>query len=66
MRLRVGSLALLSGLRIGIAVSCGVGCRRGSDLAFPWLWHRPEATALIGPIAWERALGAALEMAKGP
>ena len=32
MRLWVRSLALLSGLRIRIAVSCGVGCRRGSDL----------------------------------
>ena len=28
----------------GIAVSCGVGCRRRSD---------PVATALIGPLVWE-------------
>ena len=34
-------------------MSCGIGHRRGSDLALLWLWHRPEATALIGPIAWE-------------
>ena len=33
MRLRVRSLASLSGLRIRVAVSCGVGHRRGSDLA---------------------------------
>ena len=30
-----------------LAVSCGVGCRRGSDPALLWLWHRPVATALI-------------------
>ena len=23
------------------------------DLALPWLWRRPAATALIGPLAWE-------------
>ena len=34
-------------------MSCGVGHRHGSDLALPWLWHRPEATALIGPLGWE-------------
>ena len=28
-----------------------------------WLWHRPAATALIGPLAWEPsyAKGAALK-----
>ena len=47
------------------AVSCGVGCRCGSDLALLWLWHRPAATAPIRPLAWESpyAAGAAL---KGP
>ena len=30
---------------LGVALSCGVGCRRGSDLAL--LWCRPAATALI-------------------
>ena len=34
-------------------MSCGVGCRCGSDLVLLWLWHRPAATALIGPLAWE-------------
>ena len=31
-----------------------------------WLWHRPAATALIRPLAWEPpyATGVALEMAK--
>ena len=37
----------------GIAVSCSVGPRRGSDLALLWLWHRLAATTLIGPLAWE-------------
>ena len=48
------------------AVSCGVGCRRGSDPPLLWLWHRPVATALIGPQSWEPpyAVGAALEKAK--
>ena len=37
-----------------LPVSCGVGCRRGSDPALLWLWRRLVATALIGPLAWER------------
>jgi len=47
-------------------VSCGVGCRRGSDLVLQWLWHRPAATAPTGTLAWEPpyATGAALEKAK--
>ena len=34
-------------------MTCGVGRRRGSDLALLWLWHRPAAAAPIGPLAWE-------------
>ena len=47
-------------------MSCGVGCRRGSDPALLWLWRRPVATAPIRPLAWEPpyAMGAAQEMAK--
>ena len=47
-------------------MSCGVGCRRGSDPVLLWLWHRLVATALIGSLAWEPpyAMGAAQEMAK--
>ena len=47
-------------------MSCGVGCRRGSDPMLLWLWRRPVDTAPIGPLAWEppNAAGAALEMAK--
>ena len=47
------SLALLSGLGIGIVVICGVGRRRGLDPALLWLWPRPAATAPIPPLAWE-------------
>jgi len=46
-------------------MSCGVGCRCGSDPALLWLWRRPVATALIQPLAWESpcAAGAAQEIA---
>ena len=66
MRLRVRSLASLSGLRIRIAVRCGVGHRWGSDLALLWLWYRLMAAASIGPLAWEPpyAAGAALKRQK--
>ena len=47
-------------------MSCGVGHRHGSDLVLLWLWHRPEATALIRLLAWEPlcAAGAALKKKK--
>ena len=37
----------------GIAVSCGVCHRLGSNPALLWLWHRPAAAALIQSLAWE-------------
>ena len=49
----VQSLALLSGLRSGVAVSCSVGCRHGSDLVWMWLGHRLAAIVLIQSLAWE-------------
>jgi len=47
-------------------MSCGVGCRLGSDPALLWLWCRLVATAPIQPLAWEPpyAVGAAQEMVK--
>ena len=44
-------------------MSCGVGHRRGLDLALLWLWCRPAATAPIRPLALELpyATGAALK-----
>ena len=48
----------------GVAVSCSVGHRCGSDLA--WLWCSPAATALIHLLAQEPpyAMGAALKDTK--
>ena len=45
-------------------MSCGVGRRHGSDLA--WLWHRPATVALIRPLPWKppHAAGAALKRQK--
>ena len=34
-------------------MSCGVGCRHGSELVLLWLWCRPAAIAPIQPLAWE-------------
>ena len=50
----------------GVAVSCGVGCRRGLDPTLLWLWRRLVATALIASLAWELTYtaGAALERQK--
>ena len=47
-------------------MSCGVGCRRGSDSALLGLWRRPVAIAPIQPLAWEPpyAAGAAQEIPK--
>ena len=47
-------------------MSCSVDCRRDSDLALLWLWHRLAARVLIRPLAWEPpyAAGAALEKTK--
>ena len=36
-----------------VAVSCGVGHRCSLDPALLWLWCRPAATALIGPLTQE-------------
>ena len=55
--MRVWSLALLSGSRIGVAMSCGVDCRCSSDLALLWLWCRLATAAPIWPLAWELAYG---------
>ena len=47
-------------------MSCGVGCRHGSDPALLWLWRRPVATAPVRPLAWEPpyAAGAAQKNSK--
>ena len=50
-----------------VALSCGVGRRRGSDLALLWLWRRPAAVVPIRPLAWEprHGMGMALKKEKG-
>ena len=47
-------------------MSCGVGHRCGLDPALLWLWHWPETTAAIRPLAWEPpyATGEALKRQK--
>ena len=37
----------------GIAMSCGVGCRQGTDPVLLWLWPGLAAAALLQPLAWE-------------
>ena len=58
----MGSIPGLS----GVAVSCGVGHRWGSDPALLWLWCRPASAAPITSLVWELpyAAGAALVKAK--
>ena len=45
-------------------MSCGVGCRHSSDPVLLWLWHRPMATALIWPLAWEPPYGTGVAQEK--
>ena len=47
-------------------MSCGVGCRYGSDPVLLWLWLRLVAAAPIRPLAWEHpyAAGVALKRLK--
>ena len=51
---------------LAIAVSCGVGLGRSSDLALLWLWRMPATTALIQLLALKPpyAAGAALKRPK--
>ena len=62
MMMQVQSLALLG----GVAVSCGVGHRCGSDPAFLWLRCRQAAASLTRLLAWEStyAMGVALKRQK--
>ena len=46
-RMWVQSLVFLSGLRISIVMSYGIGHRHTSDLALLWLWLRLAVAALI-------------------
>ena len=48
----------------GVAVSCGVGRRRGSDLVLLWLRCMLAATTLVGPLAREPPYPAAAALKK--
>ena len=48
----------------GVAVSFGIGCRRGLDPALPPLWCRPAAVALIQLLARELPYAAGVALKK--
>ena len=37
----------------GAAVSCGAHRSHSPESTLLWLWQRPAAVALIGPLTWE-------------
>ena len=43
-------------------MGCGVGRRRGLDLALLWLWCRLAAVAPIGSLAWEPPYAASVAL----
>ena len=43
-------------------MSCGIGCRCGSDLALLWLWCRAVATPPIQPLATETPYAAGMAL----
>ena len=49
-----------------MAMSWGVGCRRGSELALLWLWCRPVAAAPIQLLAWECPRASGVPLKKAP
>ena len=61
MRIQAGSLALLSGLWIQHCHD--VGCSHALDPVLLWLWCRPVAAFVIGPLTWKlpHASGLALK-----
>ena len=67
MRMRVRSLALLSGLRIRHYRELGCRLQMGLRSVWLWLWCRPAAAAPIRTLAWEPlcAAGAALKRHTG-
>ena len=66
MRLRVQSLASLSGLKIKHCHELWCRLQTWLRSQVVWLWHRLEATAPIRPLTWEPpyASGTALKRQK--
>ena len=56
-------MALFSGLRSSMAMSCGVDLGGRCVIKILWLWYRPESVAPIQSLAWELpyAVGTALK-----
>ena len=48
----------------GVAVSCGVVSRNGSDPMLLWLWCRQAAIAPIRPLAWQPPYAAGVALKK--
>ena len=48
----------------GVAMSCGVGHRPGSDSSLLWLWRRPAAAAPIGLLDWETPYAMGVDLKK--
>ena len=64
MRMWVQSLTSRMGLRIQVAVSCGIGHRHSLDPMLLWLWCRVAAATLIQPLAWEPPYAASVALIK--
>ena len=60
--MRVRSLACSVGWGSGVALSCHVGHRLGSDPALLWLWCRPAAVAPVRSLAWEPPYAAGMAL----
>ena len=66
MRIRVQSLASITGLRIQCCWELWCRLQMRLDPTLLWLWRRAAATALTEPLAWEPpyAIGAARKRQK--
>ena len=49
-----------------LPMSCGVGCRWGSDPTLLWLWCRLVAAAPIQPLAWQLPYAAGVTLKSKP
>ena len=66
MKMSVGSLALRNGLRIQHCRERWYRSQTWLDPLLLWLWFRPAAAALIGPLAWEPPYAAGMAPKRPP